>query len=130
MPSTAEFYRLIILCGRGIHAEGAITLRLGNTNEGSQGRGVTDLKTILNEIDLSVLALHFYDGFSLREIGQMYGIHKQSVKDRIDKCKRILTKNGIPLPKRLEQPKPTGPTVPIDPHTIDGWCESEEDDGE
>jgi len=64
-----------------------------------------DFKKIgLSDIDLDVMALHYYDGWSYREIAEAYGIHKQSIADRINKCKRILKTNAVPCPKQLQRP--------------------------
>lgn len=88
-----------------------------------KGEAVDFTSLGLNKRDLEVLSLHYYDGYSLREIGDMYGIVKQSVKNRIDKCKRIFEKAGMPSPKHLSQPKITGSTISMDPAVMDSWCE-------
>lgn len=59
----------------------------------------------LSATDIEVLAWHFHDGMSLAQIGELLGVDRSSVRDRVNKCHRRLASAGVPQlkrPKRLK----------------------------
>lgn len=84
----------------------------------------------LNQTDMEVMALHFYDCRSYAEIGEMYHITKQSVKDRVFKCLRYLDQAGIPRPQQMRVKHDHPRQIPMNPQLLDRVFEQpeEEDD--
>lgn len=58
----------------------------------------------LGQRDVEVMSLYYFEAWSLADIGNLFGIRKQSVSDRIDKCLRIFRRAGVPEPKRTRLP--------------------------
>ena len=82
----------------------------------------------LTKMDVEVLALHFYEGWSYREIAENYGTYKQLIANRINKCRKILQANAIPLPTQLKRPN-SGERVKIvsiDPSHFDLFAYKQE----
>lgn len=59
-----------------------------------------ELTRILSEKDIEVMAMFYFDGLSMQEIGDLFRVHKSSIRDRLNKCLRILLEHGLPTPSR------------------------------
>ena len=66
----------------------------------------------LSDLDIEVMAWHFHDCRSLADIGELLGVDRSSVRDRINKCRRKLADAGLPVPQ-LPDRKPLGRRISL-----------------
>jgi hypothetical protein len=54
----------------------------------------------LSDLDVEVLAWVYHDGLSLAQIGELLGVDRSTVRDRLVRCHAAMTRAGLPLPQR------------------------------